>query len=329
MSMKNNLFAYLQKHHIHIDRHILSYMMCVVIAAILWFLNALNKEYTSEITYPVKYTDFPKGKYLVSTLPKSISLEIKATGFSLLRYRISTSFLPITLDVNGYSNHLLEKNNILEYTLQLKNIKDKITNQLNSDIKLLDIKPQEIDFKFSYAVSRKVPVHPIVDYKLKKQYILKNKINVTPDSILITGPAIIVDTLKYIPTEHWNIGEIKKDISKDIQLAQIPGITNSIQDVRVTLQLERFTEAQKSVPIKVIGLPDSLTIRLFPASVDVTYDVGLSMYDRVSDKDFNFIINYKDVGKSNFLPIQVTQSPSFIKNLAFSPQKVEYILEQK
>jgi YbbR domain-containing protein len=152
---------------------------------------------------------------------------------------------------------------------------------------------------------------------------------VTPDSILITGPAIIVDTLKYIPTEHWNIGEIKKDISKDIQLAQIPGITNSIQDVRVTLQLERFTEAQKSVPIKVIGLPDSLTIRLFPASVDVTYDVGLSMYDRVSDKDFNFIINYKDVGKSNFLPIQVTQSPSFIKNLAFSPQKVEYILEQK
>lgn len=216
MSMKNNLFAYLQKHHIHIDRHILSYMMCVVIAAILWFLNALNKEYTSEITYPVKYTDFPKGKYLVSTLPKSISLEIKATGFSLLRYRISTSFLPITLDVNGYSNHLLEKNNILEYTLQLKNIKDKISNQLNSDIKLLDIKPQEIDFKFSYAVSRKVPVHPIVDYKLKKQYILKNKINVTPDSILITGPAIIVDTLKYIPTEHWNIGEIKKDISKDI-----------------------------------------------------------------------------------------------------------------
>ena len=102
----------------------------------------------------IRYTDFPKGKYLVSSLPSTITLEVKAKGFTLVGYRISTSFLPISLDINSYSNYMLEKDNILEYTLKLSTIKDKINNQLNSDIKLLNIKPEEIYFKFSPAVSK-------------------------------------------------------------------------------------------------------------------------------------------------------------------------------
>ena len=128
MKMKG---SYFKNRNIRIDRNILSYIICVIIAAILWFLNALNKEYTSEISYPVRYTDFPKGKYLVSSLPSTITLEVKAKGFTLVGYRISTSFLPISLDINSYSNYMLEKDNILEYTLKLSTIKDKINNQLN------------------------------------------------------------------------------------------------------------------------------------------------------------------------------------------------------
>lgn len=322
-------WSYFKNRNIRIDRNILSYTICVIIAAILWFLNALNKEYTSEISYPVRYTDLPKGKYLVSELPSDITLEVKAKGFTLVGYRISTSFLPINLDINSYSNYMLEKDNILEYTLKLSTIKDRINNQLNSDIKLLNIKPEEIYFKFSHAVTKMIPVKPLVDYSLKKQYILKDEITAVPDSILISGPASMMDTLSYIPTEIWKAGEISKNLSRTIDLDFPPNFSAEEKSVKINIELERFTEAKRNIPISVWNLPDSLNIKLFPNTVDISYEIGLSRYDKVTDKDFEFIVNYSQTPNSSYLPVEIVKIPSFIKNLSYTPQKVEYILEKK
>ncbi len=326
MKMK---WSYFKNRDIRIDRNILSYTICVIIAAILWFLNALNKEYTSEISYPVRYTDLPKGKYLVSELPSDITLEVKAKGFTLVGYRISTSFLPINLDINSYSNYMLEKDNILEYTLKLSTIKDRINNQLNSDIKLLNIKPEEIYFKFSHAVTKMIPVKPVVDYSLKKQHILKDEITAVPDSILVSGPASMMDTLSYIPTEIWKAGEISKNLSRTIDLDFPPNFSAEEKSVKINIELERFTEAKRNIPISVWNLPDSLNIKLFPNTVDISYEIGLSRYDKVTDKDFEFIVNYSQTPNSSYLPVEIVKIPSFIKNLSYTPQKVEYILEKK
>ena len=137
-------------HELHIKRNVVTYGICVTIATVLWFLNALNKEYTTEITYPIKYTELPKGKLLVSEPPKEMTLAIKAHGFALLRYSISTSFLPIVLNVSS----LLDKKDLLEYTINTSEIKDRISTQLNTDIQLISIKPESITFKFSRFESK-------------------------------------------------------------------------------------------------------------------------------------------------------------------------------
>ena len=89
----------------YLNRNIVSYLICVVIASILWFLNTLSKDYLTEITYPVKYTNFPAGKYPVAELPTQIQLTVKAKGFALLGHSIRTSFLPITFNVGSYCIH--------------------------------------------------------------------------------------------------------------------------------------------------------------------------------------------------------------------------------
>lgn len=328
--MKKTVSRYLKKFPVHrLDRNILSYGICVIIASILWLLNALNKDYTSEISYPVKYTDLPKGKYVVSDLPEHITLEVKAKGFSLLGYQISTSFQPITFAVNAYSNHNVEKNDVMEYTLHLNRIKDKIVNQLSSDIKLQNIKPEEINFRFSKSAVKKVPVQPVVDYTLEKQYILKDRITALPDSIEVSGPALIVDTLQYIYTEPWTIRNVNRNASRNVALAEQPGVRFEEEEIKINLQVERFTEARKNIPISVVNLPKNRDMKLFPASVDVTYDIGLSQYDKVTEKDFRFVVDYRKWADSSYAQIEVAESPSFIKDLKFTPQKVEFILEEK
>lgn len=313
-------------HELHIKRNVVTYGICVIIATILWFLNALNKEYTTEITYPVKYTDFPKGKLLVSEPPKEMTLTIKAHGFALLRYSISTSFLPIVLNVNS----LIDRQDVLEYNVVTSELKDRIGTQLNSDIQLSSIKPEIITFKFSRFESKKVPVTPRVDYTLKRQYMLKNDISVTPDSVDISGPASILDTLQTVYTTPIKLKELSKDVTKTVSFEEIYGTQFNENDAKVKIEVERFTESKKTVPLVVKNLPDSLLIRLFPPSIDVTFDVGLSRYEVISDTSFSFSVDYEQI-KDNpaALNIILEKQPGHIKDLIFTPETVEYLIEKK
>lgn len=313
---------------VRLNRNIITYLICVVIASILWFLNALNKDYTSDISYPVKYTNFPEDKYPVIQLPSKIQLEVKAKGFALLGHRIRTSFLPITLNVSSYRGHAKEKNGMLEFTLNTNDIKDKISNQLSTDIKLNNITPEEIVFKLANSVSKMVPVIPVVNYTLKRQYIL-NKITVAPDSIRVSGPAPFIDTLQGIPTQAIVLKNLSKDTKETTGLSEMPDCHFQDTKIEVYLQVEQFTEAKRTLPIVPLHVPDSLIIRLFPTNVAISYEIGLSKYDKVSNSDFVFAVDYPKTNDSPYLEIKMEKVPAFIKNLSFSPQKVEYIIERK
>lgn len=310
------------------NRNIITYLICVIIASILWFLNNLNKDYSAELTYPVKYINFPEGKYPVLKLPSHLQLEVKAKGFALLGYSIRTSFLPITFNVSTYCNHLQKRDDIFEYTLNTNDIKDKIGSQLSTDIKLVNVYPEEIVFKFAAAVHKKVAIRPTLDYTLKRQYILNRVISI-PDSILISGPATIIDTLKYVTTAPLTLENVGKNISKTLKLVPVEDCSFKEESAEVVLDVEQFTEAKRTISITPLHVPDSVNIRLFPPTVNISYDVGLSKYEKVTDNDFVFSVEYPLQGNMTYLEVKVRKAPAFIKDLSYTPQKVEYILEKK
>ena len=311
-----------------LNSNIVTYLIFVGVASVLWFMNALNQEYTAEISYPVKYTNLPENKYPVIQLPSQIQLELKAKGFALLRYRIRTSFLPITFNVSSYSAHVPEKNGVLEFTLNTNDIKDKINNQLGKEIEVVGVIPEQIIFKFARAETKKIAIRPVLEYTLKRQYIL-NRINVIPDSVMISGPSLVIDTLRYVGTRPIQLKNISKNITCTTELADVPDCNARDIPITVEIEVEQFTESQKNIPVKAVNIPDSLTIRLFPDNVNISYEVGLSKYDKVSANDFVFTVAYPQSTEDTYLEIKVEKVPPFIKNLSYSPQKVEYILEKK
>ncbi|MCR9011730.1 CdaR family protein [Gabonibacter chumensis] len=319
-----------ERKRLHLKRNIITYGICLIIATVLWFLNTLNKEYATQITYPIRYTDLPKGKLLVSELPQEMTLEIRAHGFALLRYKIGTSFLPIVFNVNSYSNGILDKKDMLDYTLNTIDIKDRIAAQLNSDIKLLNITPETIHFQFSRFESKVVPVQPRVEYTLKKQYMLKNPISVTPDKLTISGPASVIDTIQTVYTLPIRLKDLSKDITKNVSFEDIHGVQIDDNNAKILIEVERFTESKKNVTLTVKNLPDSLQMRLFPSAIDVTFDVGLSRYDQVTDTSFRFSVDYKQITKNTTaLNVTLEKYPPYIQNLSFSPEQVEFLIEKK
>lgn len=310
------------------SRNIITYLICVVIASILWLLNTLNKEYSAEIAYPVKYINFPQGKYPVNKLPAQMQLQVKAKGFALLGYHIKTSFLPITINVNGFNNHFQLKNQVWEYTLNTADLKDKISAQLSNEVKLLNVYPEEINFRLATASHKKVAILPDLQYTLKRQYII-DRIKVDPDSISVSGPAPIIDTLQNVRTQPITLKNIDKNISLTTGLTPLVNCTYEDIPIEIHVLVEQFTETKRTIPITPRFVPDSVNIRLFPDYVNISYEVGLSKYDKITDEDFVFTVDYPKNTEVTYLDVKVRKMPPYIKDLTYTPQRVEYILEKK
>lgn len=313
----------------NIDRNIFTYTIFIVIAALLWFMNELNKDYNDEITYPVRYVQMPKDRYLFSELPQHLTLEVRARGFALLGHKIRTSFMPITFNLSNYTNSLRKNGDVYEYNITQSEMRDKLSGQLNSEINLLGIYPDQIQLRFSEGRTKMIPVIPHVDYTAKRGYILQDTFVCTPDSILVSDPISLIDTLSSLHTVQWKAGDISKTTTSTVELIKPEGLNFEYSAVKITIPIERITEGQKSIPVTVNNLPSNMRIRLFPPNIEVTYDVGLSKYNTVTEDHFQAVADYREVEGSSYLSVSIRQAPSYVKNIRYSPQKVEYILERK
>jgi len=311
------------------NKKIIRYLSFVIIATIFWFLNALSKDYTTVVSYPVNYVDFPKDKALIKDLPQKLSLEVKGYGFALLRYKISTAFLPITFNINSYTDNKLIKNNILNHTIHTNSIKGKIARKLSKDIKVLSISPDTIGLHFSKIIEKKVPIIPRINATYASQYAQNGNISVSPDSIKIYAASIVADTINTVYTDLLTFKNLNKSIKRNVPIDRQEGIKYEFKRTIVNIPVDQFIESSKSVPVKTLNMPKNLALRLFPDKIKVKYRVGLSKYSEISEKDFSITVNYNHHNKqSNILKVNLDSFPKCITNIEIIPSKVEYIVEK-
>lgn len=307
------------------------FLVFLILSTIFWLLNQLEDVYLTTVSYPVKYTNPPQHKVFVGELPSSLELEIQARGFKILEYKIGKGLMPIELNVNSYSLRSNDEDNRLQYYITTDAARNRIAQQLSSSIEIVDITPDSLFFEFAERTEKRVPVTPKLTYTLGKQLMLKGDIQKEPDSITIAGPSKILDTIESIPTEHQEISEITKTIDFYASLQEVNGrVEYSQGDVHLTIPVEQFTEGTLSKEITIKNKPDSVMVRTFPKSIQITYNVGLSNYQKVIPELFKATVSYDEVQSgAEKLRVQVDKAPEYLKSFTYTPQTVDYIIERK
>lgn len=317
------------RENIKSNRKLVIYMFFVGLATIFWFLNALSKEYTTTVNYPVSYSDFPSKKILSNELPSRLRLTVRAYGFDLLRYKLSF-FQSINFPVNEYTNNRLEKSdeNIIRFSTN--RMTSAVAAQLSSAISVTHISPDTINFQFSSLIEKKLPVHFNSNLKFEPQFRLGGDVMLKPDSIWVIGAQSIVDSIKQIETETLELKKLNESTKKKLNFVKIEGLKFVEKKVEVELPVEQFTEAQKQVGLKILNLPDSVYMRLFPHQVKVSYLVGLKDYETISEEQFELEIDYSSIDlESNKVKVNLKNSPLNISNVSFYPEEVVYLIEKR
>jgi YbbR domain-containing protein len=314
------------------DKKLIIFLFFVGVATIFWFLNILGKTHTTTIEYPVSFINFPEGKELVNDLPTNLQLSIEGYGYDILKYKLRTNYSEIEIDINSPNlrkNYSKEEDN---YYLLSRFEKKNIAGQLGEKkIKLLEIQPDTLHFVFAKKTSKMVPIE--LDFKLsfEKQFMISDDITIKPDSILISGPKIMIDTVEAVYSEHIELFNLDESVNEKVLLNRIRGIDFSDKRVDLTIPIEKFTEKKIEVDIETINVPDTLKLTLYPDKTNVTFMVALSNYENINQNDFKAVIDYlilqDNIGDK--VRVKLKDFPRNVKHIDYNPKYINYIIEKK
>lgn len=313
------------------NRDVVVFVFFLFLSFIFWYLNTLGKDIDTGISYPVRFINLPEDRVLVEDLPSKLNLFLKGPGYSVLKLKLKGNRIPVVIDISTVNYRRVPGSNTLRYYIKTSGLIPKLTNQLKVDCEITSIKPDTLFFSFDRIVTKSVPVTADIDVITERQYFIKGQINIDPDSIIITGPRRIVDTIKIVKTRFKRLAGLNETIKKEILLDNIKDISFSQRRITYTIPVEQFTEAEIQVPIKLLNIPDSIDIKIFPDAVSVRCLVAISDYKRVGEIPFEVVLDFNkvDLHTSEKIPLEVLNVPSFVNSFRFSPAKVDFLIEKK
>lgn len=319
---------YLKKVYHRNDERVAVYVVCVFIATGFWFLNALGKTYTVDLVAPVKYINLPDNKTLSNKQPEHFDLTVRAHGFTILRQKLSFLLMPLEFDVNTLTNDRMKLDSKSWYAFPTKQFLNQLSYKLSNDLEILSMQPDTLFFRFDAMSTRWVKVKPVVKINLKRQFRISGRINADPDSVVVNGPKLVLDTLKSIDTEPVKMKDVGDPIHVKMKLQPPKNIYPETKTVQVNIPVEEYTETELTVPVTVADIPDDVHVKLFPARVKATFQVSLSRFQGIRPEDFKLTVNYVDILKGKpKLKVSAKATPAYIYELKITPEDLEYLIE--
>jgi len=303
-----------------------TFITFVIISFLIWLLITFSKEYTTVITYPVNYNNIAQNKLLQEIPVKKIDLSITATGFKILRAKLTTK--KINLDASR-----LRKKNASKFYFLPRNQTTKIEKQLLSGIVLEEIMQDTIFLNLGVLTSKKVALKPKVDITYHIGYDLLDQLKVTPDSIVISGPEDQLKNIKYLNLSPLTLKGVKGSFTEEVSILKSTKQNNlKFKNTKVTIagKVDKFTEGTLQVPFIIKNLPENTNLTILTDKVEIVYVVALSNFAKVSEASFMVECDYAMAVKNDvgYLIPKITTEIDFIKNIKIIPNKIDFLIQK-
>lgn len=314
---------------VRLNRKLVTFIACLVIATGFWFLSALSKDYAGQMSLPVIYTHIPTDKVVSNKLVDTVDVEVRTSGFRIVLYRLFRKAEPIRIDMRTVRSTRDEGYYYIATNTRL----DRFSEQMGTGTRITKVIPDTIYFNFNKKVSKKVPVKLNASISFKEEFQQKDSITLDPAFVTISGAPSVLDKINFIVTEKVTLKNLDDNVSRKIRLE--PGsyrnqLDLSVSHVRVEIPVAKFTEGSIELPVEVINLPPGYNIRTFPDKATVKYQVALSDFESIRPQMFTLIADYSKMKAETGakLKLELVKSPANIRRARIIPDKVEFIIRK-
>lgn len=324
---KSQITDYLkQLKNIKVSKKLLTFSFFLVLSSVFWVLNALDKEYTTTVKFPIVFYNFPENKTLINNIHRKIDVKITAYGYDIIGKIKSTNKI-LKVNFKKFALTKNKKSDTNSYYILTGVFQKKINEILGANSKILNIYPDSLNFTLANITSRKVTIKPNIKLNLGKMFMQTDEVKVIPSEVKISGFKSQLDTIKYVETELLETANLSDSVNLSLKLKSIEGVKFSFENVKVSIPVEKFTEKSVKAGVNILNLPDSLKMILFPKKVKIRFKVGLRIYNKITAADFKINVSYKNTN-SKKMKISIVEMPDNIKITAIFPEYIDYIIEK-
>lgn len=301
---------------------VLTFLVFLVISAVLWFLIKLTKEYTSQTSFFVTYTEVPVNKW-VSTSQQAVKLSFVADGFITLRHNlVRKQYRTITIPLNEVT-YRLEGGNTYSYSSQY--VAERVADWLGVPTGSVTINDDKQFFNMEDLQSKELQVRVPLDVKTQRQYQVYGQPHATPSSITVYGPKNMLDTMTAVYTATLHAVNASEDVVQTLALDLYDGAVRSdVTAVEVLVDVEQYTEIDIEVPVKAT---DRRNLRFFPETVKVKCMVPIKEYASINGALFRVLADTAQLHQLQpLLDVKLVQIPENVQVLRIEPEQVEYLI---
>lgn len=315
MTFNQNLKNYINKGNARL------FFALLLVTSGIWLIIQLSKTYTANLSAKILITQVPIDQVL-DKKKFTVDYELKTSGFKLFWLDFKSDVIEFELNKFDQSDNA--------YSLNSRELKSSLTDKYFVNEENIKLNQDTFEIRFSEKEVKYLKVRPEVTYSFAAGYNTVHQLETDPDSVKVSGKKEILEQINYLKTEKVDISKVDDTINRLINI-KIPKQEINIEkeQVKVYLPVEKFTEDEKVIPIKLTNVPDSLQVNYFPKNVSLNYLVPISKYNKITAEQFSVECDFKNrFSKQGIIIPKVIKKPEHIKNINISPSKIEFLIKK-
>ena len=308
-----------------LNKEFLIFLFFLLLSGAFWLMMALNETYEEELKVPVRLVGMPRNAAMTDEPADTVKVTVRDKGFTLVTYKYGHWFRPLTFKFATYANEDQGHG-----AIPAADIIKQVQSQLYGSSKLLSVKPEKLDFYFTYGASKKVPIRFRGKISTSKSYYLAHT-EFSPMMVTAYANKKVLDELKYVEIEPFNYRNLQDTIHQNVRLQKIRGVKLVPSAVRLSVYPDVLTEESIEVPVSAVNMPAGMVLRTFPSRVTVRFTIGASQFRMIRPEQFNVVVDYQTLAEnpSDKCTLQLRSVPSSVSKAKLELDKVDYLLEQQ
>lgn len=286
MKLLNSLFGLLQFNR----RNWRAISLCILAATIFWVFNALNKNYTTTISFPVQF-DYDSRHYIpVKPLQDELRINVSGMGWDIFRRTIGLREQPLTIPLERPSavKKIVGSTLPALFSSQIEALQ---INFIVNDTVYIDFQPRRRRWITLSVDSVPKSIHP--------EFGIIGSIAISPDSIRLDGPQNMITSIKEPFPLNLNTSQIDEDFDDEVQVI-FPNddfITKVPSQVSVSFNVERFVEITDTVKLELTNIPKDANPKMDIARLPATIRLQQSKAESLKWDSLKAVVDLKSFNK--------------------------------
>jgi hypothetical protein len=268
-------------------------VLCIFTATTFWFFNALNDNYSTRITYPIKFT-YPDSLLVeVQELPKKVSINVTGGGLNLLRKTFWFTITPVEVPLEDPAETKYILGNSL-YSLIADQMTEIQLNFIENDTLKIDI-----DSLKSTRSKLAVDSSKII---LAEGYQITSKISFSHDSAGFSGPERFIKTIPAQITLAIEEKNISSNYSNEIYLPTFGSslVNRNPVEVQIRFSVAKFIRQELMLPFEKINAPIDSNSYIFKDSLArISFKIREELAGNYDLDSIKLIVDFNNIQPSD------------------------------